>query len=106
MCLNLLRKDWISRLPYEVAWILVFGALFGYGLAQLRPLTALGVAALGAVAIMLAAYALFVHQHILFSWLIIVVVQIPLALLWSITFNSVQLYVENRLFRQSLSMYL
>ena|ERR1700722_4977724 len=38
--------------------------------------------------------------------MIIVAAQIPIALLWSVVFNSVQLYVQNRLFRQSLEMYL
>jgi adenylate cyclase len=38
--------------------------------------------------------------------MIVVGAQIPVALLWSIAFNSVQLYVQNRLYEQSLQMYL
>jgi adenylate cyclase len=38
--------------------------------------------------------------------MLIVAAQIPAALLWSVTFNSVQLYVQNRLYEQSLRMFL
>src|SRR6201999_444877 len=49
---------------------------------------------------------LFIHFHRWFAWMVMVVVQIPLALIWSVVFNSVQLYVERRLFEQTLGLYL
>jgi adenylate cyclase len=49
---------------------------------------------------------LFSKGHLLVFWLIIVGVQIPVALLSSVVYNSVQLYVQNRLFEESLRMYL
>lgn len=104
--LNLLRSDWISRLPYEAWWLTVLGALTGFGLVQLRPLTAVGVALGIAVASALIAYYLFAHHHFLVAWLIFAGAQVPLALAWSVVFNSVQLYVQNRLYRQTLRMFL
>ena len=87
-------------------WFLLLGGLFGYGVAQLRPITALGAALSSSALVAFLAYHLFARQHLLFAWLIFVVVQMPVALVWSIAFNSVQLYVQNRLFQQSLQMYL
>jgi adenylate cyclase len=54
----------------------------------------------------LVAYLVFVQQRLWFPWMIIVAAQIPVALLWSVSFNSVQMYVQNRLYQQSLEMYL
>jgi adenylate cyclase len=41
-----------------------------------------------------------------FPWLIIAAIQLPVALCWSIAYNSVQLYVQKRLVEQSLELYL
>src|SRR2546426_11618459 len=49
---------------------------------------------------------LFPYTTLFRSWMIIVAAQIPAALLWSVAFNSVRLYVQNRLYQQSLEMYL
>jgi adenylate cyclase len=104
--LNLLRGDGIVGLPYEAWWLGVLGALAAFGLVQLRPLAALGSALGIAVATMAMAYYLFVHHNLLVAWLIFAGVQVPLALAWSVVFNSVQLYVQNRLYRQTLRMFL
>jgi adenylate cyclase len=64
------------------------------------------VAVAGALLVTLIARTLFVHDRIWFPWLIIVAAQIPVSLFWSVVVNSVQLYVQNRLFQQSLQMYL
>src|SRR5262249_22480547 len=50
-------------------------------------------------------YLLLRTQLIWFPWLI-VCVQIGVALSWSVLFNSVQLYVEKRLYQQTLALYL
>jgi adenylate cyclase len=54
----------------------------------------------------LGAVSFFWQQRLWFPWMIIVAAQIPVALLWSVVFNSVQLYVQNQLYEQSLRMYL
>jgi adenylate cyclase len=104
--LNLLRSDWISRLPCETWWLTVLGVFAGFGLVQLRPLTAVGAAIIVAIATAFIGYYLFAHHHLLIAWLIFAGVQVPLALAWSVVFNSVQLYVQNRLYRQTLRMFL
>jgi len=108
MFLNLLRGDWLVRTSPAVESIMIWlaGALSGFGLLLCRPVKACAVALVGMVAIALVAQWLFSYHRIWFPWMVIVAVQIPLALLWSILFNSVQLYVENRLYQQTLQMYL
>lgn len=106
--LNLLRGDWLERTneSFELFIVIASGILFGFGLITLRPIRATGVAVVAAFLIYAIAQMLFWKARLWFPWMIIVAAQIPLALLWSILINSVQLYVENRLYQQSLSMYL
>ena len=106
--LNLVRGDWLNRFsaPAELAVIALAGLLFGYGLSLLRPLAAGSVAIFGAIVITVIAHLLFWKFRLWFPWMIIVAAQIPVALLWSVIFNSVQLYVQNKLFEQTLSFYL
>ncbi len=85
---------------------MVLGILIGFGFARFRPLPALALAIIADFLVILVSYLLFSREHILFYWLIVVAIQIPVALLWSVIYNSVQLYVQNRLFQQSLQMYL
>jgi adenylate cyclase len=106
--LNLIHGDWLTHLSSnsEFAVIVFAGILFGFGLAFFRPLVASGLAILVTILVIVIAHFLFWEYRLWFSWMIIVAVQIPIALLWSIIFNSVQLYVQNKLFEQSLEMYL
>ncbi len=106
--LNLIRGDWLSRLSPRAELILVVfcAVLFGAGLAGFRPLGATLLAALGAALVTLLAYYLFWSQRLWFPWLIIVMAQIPVALFWSILYNSVVSLVQNRLLAQSLGLYL
>jgi adenylate cyclase len=107
MFLNILRGDWLRRLPLRVeSWIIILlGTLAGYGLMRLRPFFAIGVAVLALAAVVLISREVFIRQLIWFPWLILYV-QIGFALLCSVAVNSVRLYVENRMFVQSLEMYL
>jgi adenylate cyclase len=107
--LNLLRGDWLTRASSpglaERTGIVLLGLLIGFGLVQLRPSRAAPVALAGMLLITVTAYQIFLHAHFWFPWLILVV-QIFTALLWSVVFNSVRLYVQNKLYEQSLALYL
>jgi len=105
--LNLLRGDWITRLslPIERTLVISLGLIFGVGLLQFRPVWAT-LTALAAVALLAgASHLCFVHRLTWFPWLIIVV-QIVVALFWSVLFNSIQLYVQKKLYEQTLRLYL
>ncbi|MCU0857516.1 MAG: adenylate/guanylate cyclase domain-containing protein [Pontiellaceae bacterium] len=106
--LNLLRGDWLIRPSHsiEMLTILLAGILLGFGLVLLRPLPAAGFAAAAATLVTLAVYYLFKHHLIWFPWLIIIAVQIPVALLWSIIYNSIHLHVQSKLYQATLSLYL
>ena len=107
MFLNILRDDWLRRMPVwaELGIILLCGALSGYGLMRLRPAMAILFAFLAMGAVTVLARDLFLRELTWFPWLILLV-QIATALLCSVALNSVRLYVENKLFVQSLEMYL
>lgn len=107
MFLNILRGDWLHRLPLRAeSWIIIaLGALAGFGLMRLRPVFAITVAIFALAAVVLISREVFIRQLLWFPWLILYV-QIAFALLCSVAVNSVRLYVENRMFVQSLEMYL
>ena len=105
--LNLFRGDWLTRSGFgtETWLILAAGLIFGWGLVRLLPVWA-SLAALGGTALVaLLSYQLFLRGLIWFPWLLIIV-QIAVALSWSVLFNSVQLYVDKRLYEQTLRLYL
>lgn len=106
--LNMLRNERLLRMPiaYELALIVLSGLLLGFGLTLLRPM-ATSIAAI-ALAVGAAAfnYFLFVHYKLWFAWEIIVLAQIPIAWIFSVSVNSVQLYVEKQKVEQSLALYL
>ncbi|MBM3824222.1 MAG: adenylate/guanylate cyclase domain-containing protein [Verrucomicrobia bacterium] len=105
--LNLLRGDWISRMPkiYEGALIVLMGMALGIFLAGMRPLAATFVALVAAVGVAALAYLTFTRIQMWFPWMVIVKIQIPAALFWSLVYNSVTLYVQKRLMEQSVAMY-
>ena len=107
MFLNLVRGDWLTRFPswVETSIVTVLGAAAGFGLMLLRPRFAIVTALLGLLLVTIVSRELFVRHLIWFPWLILYV-QVVLALVCSVSLNSIRLYVENRLFVQSLSMYL
>ena len=106
-CLNLLRGDWLGRLPLEVerAIIVVVGLLFGFVVVQLSPKRAILLAMAALLLLVLVCMAAFALMQ---SWfvILIVAVQIAAALAWSISFNSIQLYVQKRLAEYTLGLYL
>jgi len=105
--LNLARRDWLTRLPasFELLGLIALGLLFGAGLVRLNPVGATVAALAGLILVVAGSYLLFTRELTWFPWLL-VVVQIGVALGWSILFNSVQLYVEKRLYEHTLRLYL
>ncbi len=93
--MNLLRGEWLTRMPPMVEFCLVlgFGLLLGAGLPGLRPHAAAGVALLAAAAVAVAAFWIFSQQRIWGAWAIPVVVQAPLALLWAV---GTRYFIEER----------
>ena len=106
--LNLVRGDWLRRLSYVTErWItVVMGILLGVGLLLCRPLIAVFISLVVAVSIVGLSYFGFLHYYYWWSWLIVVAGQIPAALVWSISYNSVQLMLEKARVEQSLGLYL
>jgi len=107
ICLNLLRGDWLTRLPawLEITLLTLLGAGLGAGLGRLRHwpaiLTALG-AALGAT---LLAWLLFRYQLHWLAWAILVT-QAVMALAWYLFCASLRLYVEKQVLKESLEVHL
>jgi two-component system cell cycle sensor histidine kinase/response regulator CckA len=96
--LNLLREDWLKR-PSPAAGIAILvlsTLLFGFGLLLVRPWVATAISLLGILAVVLVAGSFFTQKHLWFPWMIIVAVQIPCALLWSILFRFLEWYVQRR----------
>jgi adenylate cyclase len=105
--LNLIRGDWLTRPPAQLEqWLYtVVGALGGLGLFLLRPARASMVAGGAGLLICLNAYVLFVAGHMWTSWLVLLL-QVMVAWFYSISVNSVRLFLRNQLLLQSLSSYL
>ena len=82
---NLVRGDWLRRLPAwgEVCIVLGAGIFFGFGLSLCRPTLAAPAGLGAAVMVTVAASWWMWHQHVWFSWLIVAGVQIPVAVVWS-----------------------
>lgn len=85
-CLNLIRGDWLSRLPFgiEFSAIVATALALGLGLPLFRPIVSVGLGvgfalALGAVSVVVAQ-----QQHWWFSWAVISFVEVPVALGWTL----------------------
>jgi adenylate cyclase len=106
--LNLLRNERLIRLPVglELPLIILCGAVAGIGLTLLRPMAASIAALAMAFCVATANYLMFVHFHTWFAWEIVVLAQLPIAWIFSVSVNSVQLYVEKQKVEQSLALYL
>ena len=105
---NLVRQDWLSRLPtlVEILMIVLAGALLGYGLSLFRPFAATGIALLAALVCAGLAILVSARLNVWFPWLIVVAAQTPLAMGWSYLFHSLRTYVETKLLETSLGLYL
>jgi adenylate cyclase len=105
--LNFIQHNWLNRLPplLELALVLAFAVLVGCGLVRLQPLTALLATVLAVILLGLSAGYLVWHHQLWFAWLILVG-ELWVALLCSVAYNSLRLYVEKKLLEQSLAAHL
>jgi len=105
--LNLLQRNWLERLSpaLEQAVVLAFGILAGLGLIRLLPLTASLLTVLLTLGVAVLALWLDWHWRVWFAWLILVA-ELWVALLCSVAYNSLRLYVEKKLLEQSLAAHL
>ena len=105
--LNLLRHDWLNRLPpmLELAIVFLFAVLAGYSLIRIQPLPAALVTLLATILVVIAAHWLAWRWHLWFAWLILLC-ELWVALLCSVIYNSLRLYVEKKLLEQSLAAHL
>ena len=83
--LNLLRHDWLTRVPekWEMVLLIVVGLIAG-GLAALRPIFALVATFVICALVTCSAFWAVWHQHLWFDWMVPAAVQMPLGLVWSI----------------------
>jgi CHASE2 domain-containing sensor protein len=104
--LNLVRHDWLTRLPPvpESFLVLLAGLFLGIGLWNLRPHVAALVAVLGAMLFAAAMVMVAGAARIWFPWCLVVLVQLPVALAFSIIGQSRQLAREKRAFEQALAL--
>jgi adenylate cyclase len=104
--LNLIRGDYLRRVSWERIWTVGLGVVLGTILVLCRPLTAVFVAMLSVLPIAFLDYYLFRWDHEWFAWVIQAAAQVPVALVWGVAYNSLQLYAEKVRVEQSLSLYL
>jgi|GEM_PF-359775 len=105
--LNLIKGDWLVRLPHalEITLVILLGLVAGWTLAMLRMWSALAVGALVAVGVAAGALGLFRWQQAWFPWTLLIA-QTGLALASSIVLNSFRSLIETRLLERSLAVHL
>lgn len=84
--LNLMTHDWLERLPdwVEAIAVIFTGILLGSGLCRLRPMPAVWTALGTSLAIVLGCVSWSYFGNHWFPYLVVVLGQAPVALLWAI----------------------
>lgn len=106
--LNLIRGDWLIRLPPAVEALLLgaVGSAIGVGLVLLRPWIASAVAVAGFLMTAAAAWVCAWHGGVWFSWLAIAAAIIPVTFLVCVVDNSWRWFRDREKLRDSLSKHL
>jgi CHASE2 domain-containing sensor protein len=104
--LNLIRGDWLKRWPplTEATAIGLCGLLAGLGLSLMKPARATVVAGLLFLATPVVAIVLTWQTYVWFPWLIVVVIELPIALGVSALLHTRQLQHEKRTLEQTLAL--
>ena len=84
--LNLVCHDALIRVPGQAQALvfIVFGAVLGWGAVRWKVIQAVGLTAGVALIVFAAALALHWKWNLWFSWMVVVGVQAPVALAWSV----------------------
>ena len=84
-CANLLRGDWLKRVPpwAEVLLVLASGGLLGSVLTFQRPWIAAMTGGAIAILVLAGAAILAWRFHTVLSWLVVGGIQVPAAVIWS-----------------------
>jgi adenylate cyclase len=83
--LNLLRGEWLTRLPEsEETLIIILAGLVAGLMAGVRPFFAVLAILIASFAITFLAFWCVWHQHVWFDWMIPAAIQMPLGLAWSV----------------------
>ncbi len=105
--LNLLRRDWITRLPnrLELFLVVVVGLIAGLGLSAFKPLGSLIGAVLGLVVVVGGDWWLFRHQQMWFAWPI-PAIQVFVAWCWAQGVNAVRSHLESEILEHTLGFHM
>ncbi len=96
--LNLVREDWLTRLPppVELSFLVILGGAIG-GLVTVSPLRrAIAIGAGSIVGLALISVWLRAGPHLWGNWMITSAVQVPVALLWRLVRGHLDLRLEKR----------
>lgn len=106
--LNLLRGDWLTRLPYrrELLLVLAVAVVLGTLFSLLPPLPSVLTGLAVAVGLIAYAFPLAWHGHAWFNWVIPVGLQIPIGLAWSLGANYFFVRRQDLMLSRAFSRYL
>ncbi|HVR37136.1 MAG TPA: CHASE2 domain-containing protein, partial [Methylomirabilota bacterium] len=101
--LNTIRDEGLVLLswPKQVLVVLLSGMFIGGVMGLLRPFWALGLAVIGAIAMLVIALQVARH-HIWFPWTVVAFAQIPVALGWSLRCHFHRLRFEKEVLERTL----
>jgi CHASE2 domain-containing sensor protein len=104
--LNIVRRDWLERTSPAIDLLMVvcLGGALGFGLARLPTLPAVGAGIACGVAMAVLAYLVTWNTHVWFPWLIFCVVQVPVAVGWSVLNHTRRLTQEKRNLEKSVAL--
>ncbi len=96
--LNLMRGDWLNRTPpgVELATVLILGALLGGWMASVSIGRATVIGVITAVVILAVALWLFWTQNLWCNWVVVPIVQFPVALVACAWIRHRQLQIEKQ----------
>jgi adenylate cyclase len=105
---NLHRQEWLTHLDakFEDCFVLVFGIIIGTLLPRVRPFWAAMIGVLLVVALGSGAFWLVWQKHVWFAWCVPALVQVPLAVTWTISMRYLLEERRRKALRNAFSHYL